>query len=61
MIPSHILKDLAEELAPILIEIFRRTLADREVPVDWRSAKFMSQPSSKRVTDSGPATPDQSL
>ena len=38
MIPARILKDLAEELAPILTEIFRRTLADGEVPVDWRSA-----------------------
>ena len=28
MIPAHILKDLAEELAPILTEIFRRTLVD---------------------------------
>ena len=31
MIPARILKDLAEELAPILTEIFRRTLADGEV------------------------------
>ena len=38
MIPARILKDLAEELAPILTEIFRRTLVDGEVPVDWRSA-----------------------
>ena len=38
MIPARILKDLAEELAPILTEIFRRTSADGEVPVDWRSA-----------------------
>ena len=38
MIPAHILKDLAEELAPILTEIFRRALVDGEVPVDWRSA-----------------------
>ena len=38
MIPARILKDLAEELAPILTEIFRRTLADGEVPLDWRSA-----------------------
>ena len=38
MIPARILKDLAEELAPILTEIFQRTLADGEVPVDWRSA-----------------------
>ena len=47
-IPAHILKDLAEELALILTEIFRRILVDGEVPVDWRSAKLMSQPSSKR-------------
>ena len=38
MIPARILKDLAEELAPILTEIFRSTLADGEVPVDWRSS-----------------------
>ena len=38
MIAARILKDMAEELAPILTEIFRRTLADGEVPVDWRSA-----------------------
>ena len=38
MIPARILKDLAEELAPFLAEIFQRSLADGEVPMDWRSA-----------------------
>ena len=38
MIPARILKDLAEELAPFLTEIFQRSLADGEVPMDWRSA-----------------------
>ena len=38
MIPVHILKDLAEELSPILTEIFRRTLAEGEVPMEWHSA-----------------------
>ena len=38
MIPARILKDLAEELAPFLTEIFQRSLADREVPMDWCSA-----------------------
>ena len=38
MIPTRILKDLAEELAPFLTEIFQRSLADGEIPMDWRSA-----------------------
>ena len=38
MIPARILKDLSEELAPFLIEIFQRSLADGEVPMDWGSA-----------------------
>ena len=38
MIPARILKDLAEELAPFLTEIFQRSLADGEVPMEWRSA-----------------------
>ena len=38
MIPARILKDLAEELAPFLTEIFQRSLADGEVPMDWHSA-----------------------
>ena len=38
MIPARILKDLATELAPILTEIFQRTLVDGEIPVDCRSA-----------------------
>ena len=42
MIPARILKDLAEELAPILTEIFRMTLADGEVPVDWAFSKCHS-------------------
>ena len=38
MIPARILKDLAEELAPFLTEIFQRSLAGGDVPMDWRSA-----------------------
>ena len=40
MIPARILKDLAEELAPFLTEIFQRSLADGEVPMEWRSANM---------------------
>ena len=38
MIPAPILKDLAEELAPILTKIFQKTLSGGEVPLDWCSA-----------------------
>ena len=34
MIPARILQDLAEELAPILTEIFRRTLVDAGFQLD---------------------------
>ena len=32
------LKDLADDIAPILMLIFRRSLASGEVPADWRTA-----------------------
>ena len=40
MIHERIRNDLAEELAPILTEKFRRTLADGEVPMNWLSANL---------------------
>ena len=40
MIPARILKDLAKELSPFLTEIFQRSLADGEVPMEWRSANM---------------------
>ncbi|MEW8544204.1 MAG: reverse transcriptase family protein, partial [Candidatus Thiodiazotropha sp.] len=38
MIPARILRDLAEEIAPILTVIFQRTISLGEVPDDWKSA-----------------------
>ena len=38
IMPARILNDLAEELARILTENFRMTLADGEVPMNWLSA-----------------------
>ena len=38
MIPARILKDLADEIAPLLASIFQRSFGCGEVPDDWRSA-----------------------
>ena len=59
MIHARILYQLAEELAPFLKEIFRRTLADGEVPMNWLSANVTAI--FKRVIDSRPAIKDQSF
>ena len=40
MIPARILKDLAEEVAPLLTCIFQRSFDCGEVPEDWRSANI---------------------
>ena len=34
----RVLKELADDIAPILLLIFRRSLASGEVPADWRTA-----------------------
>ena len=59
MIPARILKDLAEEFASFLTEIFQRSLTDGEVPMDWLSANVTAI--LKRVIDSRPAITDLSL
>ena len=40
MIPAMILKDLADEIAPLLASIFQRSFDCGEVPDDWRSANI---------------------
>ena len=39
-IPARILKDLADEIAPLLASIFQRSFDCGEVPDDWRSANI---------------------
>ena len=41
MIPAHILKDVADAIAPILTVIFQRTFSLGEVPNDWKSASVI--------------------
>ena len=60
MISAGILKDLAEELAPFLAEIFFKDPWLME-KFPWIGVQQMSQPSSKRVIDSRPAITDLSL
>ena len=38
LIPCHLLKGLAEEIAPILAEIFRQSLRDGVIPSIWKNA-----------------------
>ena len=38
MIPARILKELAEEISPLLKAIFQKSLDSGTVPDDWRSA-----------------------
>ena len=37
-IPARILKELADEIAPLLTTIFNKSLEQDEVPTDWRKA-----------------------
>ena len=37
-IPARILKELADEIAPLLTKIFNKSLEQSEVPADWRKA-----------------------
>ena len=37
-IPARILKELADEIAPLLTIIFNKSLEQGEVPTDWRKA-----------------------
>ena len=37
-IPARILKELADEIAPLLTTIFNKSLEQGEVPTDWRKA-----------------------
>ena len=54
MIPARILKDLPEEVAPLLTCIFQRSFDCGEVPADWRSA--IITPEFKKGADSKQAT-----
>ena len=38
MIPARILRDMAEEISPILTTLFQRTIDLGELPEDWKSA-----------------------
>jgi len=38
LIPCRLLKGLAEEIAPILAEIFRQSLRDGVIPSIWKNA-----------------------
>jgi hypothetical protein len=40
-IPSFILKSAADELAPILTQLYQYSLAEAEIPSDWRDAHIV--------------------
>jgi hypothetical protein len=40
-IPSFILKSAADELAPILTQLYQYSLAEDEIPSDWRDAHIV--------------------
>jgi hypothetical protein len=40
-IPSFILKSAADELAPILTQLYQYSLAEGEIPSDWRDAHIV--------------------
>jgi hypothetical protein len=40
-IPSFILKSAADELAPILTHLYQYSLAEGEIPSDWRDAHIV--------------------
>ena len=50
MIPARILRDMAEEISPILATLFQRTIDLGELPEDWKSDNFL--PVFKKETDS---------
>ena len=50
MIPAWILRDMADEISPVLTLIFKKTLDLGELPEDWKSANV--SPIFKKETDS---------
>jgi hypothetical protein len=40
-IPSFILKSAADELAPILTQLYQFSLAEGEIPSEWRDAHIV--------------------
>ena len=38
-LPTRILKELSQELAPLLAQLFQQSLDDGKLPIDWKVAK----------------------
>ena len=56
----RVLKELADDIAPILLLIYHRSLASGEVPADWCTVKLMLHLLSRRDRNTLLRTIDQS-
>ena len=56
----RVLKDMVDDIAPILLLIYHSSLASGEVPADWRTAKLMLHLLSRRARNTLLRTIDQS-
>ena len=58
-IPSRVLKQCAEQIAPALCKIFQKSLDSGELPSDWRKANVTLLVFSRKVTSINQGTIDQ--